>query len=405
MVKIFNIFLIILSINYTYAQVGINSTTPIASLEAREKRESNLISSSISDGLLIPKLTLTELANKELSSYLNRTTPNNYINTNQEGTIVYIVDGDDLINNRPTTGASLNKTTEVVKEGFYFYGSDGNWKRLKTSNDSWINNRTISLIELNENSNGNTRISNKDLTINNNGFIGINNSEPSKRLDIDAGNDFIRVRNLKTSDNSTNLNALVIDNNGNIYKNSVKNYKDQVMRIPILESNTSTETGQIAIRLARDSLTSVSPSGNLNYINTIEDAVVKYDQNITSAGAGTVVRTTDRVKLGKGVYKITVRLTGFFASTLSQRAVFIKIAINNSEMSMQNFNTNTTVNGLTTFTYTDFLNIPNEASYLDMLIDTFGVNASQNFIISPYKDSANDNTKSIQSVLLIQRLR
>jgi len=245
MVKIFNFFLFILSINYTYAQVGINAITPKASLETREKRASNLISSSISDGLLIPKLTLTELANKELSTYLNRTAPNNYINSNHEGTIVYILDGDDLINNRPTTGASLNKISEIVEEGFYFYGSDGNWKKLKTGNDSWINNRTLSLIELNENSNGSTRISNKDLTINNNGFIGINNSEPTKRLDIDAGNDYISVRNLKTSENNSNLNALVIDNDGNVYRNSVKNYKDQVMRIPILESNTSTETGQI----------------------------------------------------------------------------------------------------------------------------------------------------------------
>ena len=80
-----------------YCQVGINTTIPKASLDV----VGTASNSSISDGIIAPRLTGNELKSKDL-----------VYTTDQTGTLVYVTS--------PASPTSL-KTINVTTEGYYYF--------------------------------------------------------------------------------------------------------------------------------------------------------------------------------------------------------------------------------------------------------------------------------------------
>lgn len=403
--KISFLFLVNIACAFMMSQVGVNTNVPQATLDIKEGRISNIISGTASDGLQIPKLSLTELVNKNIGTYTI---------TNNVGTLVYILDGPDLIV-RPS-GPSSSLANNITKEGYYHFSQSGQWLpvgKLDNERDVWITTPLTSSIDLNLNSVGVARSPNTNITIKDNGFVGVNNDNPTKKLDINANNDNIRIRNLKINDQMLPTSSLVIDNAGNVTKSQVENFKGQIMRIPISDAS-NIDVLQTAIRLAEDSPSSVSPSGHTNFINTIIGSSIKRDTALVSA-SGVPARTSDIIKLPKGIYRITVRLVGDFRNvSLANSSAFIKVAAgrygptaatrtNAAEVSLQNYNSNTGGLSNTGFTYTDILNLNYDRNFVDFLIETTSSNnANINFDISPSRDVGSG--KVMHSLIFIQRL-
>ncbi|MEG0984000.1 exosporium glycoprotein BclB-related protein [Algoriella sp.] len=100
---------------FIYAQVGIGTTDPKATLEVSK----SLINENTStDGIIAPKLTKIQLANKTAGTY----------GTNQIGSILYITDISGTI-----SGPSLNQVTEINSIGYYYF-SGTKWSSFNTNN-------------------------------------------------------------------------------------------------------------------------------------------------------------------------------------------------------------------------------------------------------------------------------
>lgn len=85
------------------SRVGINTTTPAATLDVTAKPADT----ALPDGLLVPRMTLTELKGKD-AAYANGATAL----TNQNGTLVFVTD---------FSGGTTAKTVNVTSSGFYYY--------------------------------------------------------------------------------------------------------------------------------------------------------------------------------------------------------------------------------------------------------------------------------------------
>ncbi|MGV0922071.1 exosporium glycoprotein BclB-related protein [Empedobacter falsenii] len=108
-----------------YSQVGIGTTSPNATLDISR---SLVNENSTSDGIIAPKLTKLQLANKQAGIY----------GVNQIGSILYVTDVSGTI-----SGPSTSQVSEINSIGYYYF--DGtNWKLLNSSN-----NNSPSIIPLN----------------------------------------------------------------------------------------------------------------------------------------------------------------------------------------------------------------------------------------------------------------
>ena len=433
------IFLIIqfVLLQFNWAQTGINIHQPDASLHISEIREDNSVISSLHDGLLIPRLSKLELASKTVSTY----------NETLNGTLVFV----DNIQNVGSTLPSYHQVLEILQEGFYYFsGTKNRWVSTigDISNDAWSNNKYANFLELKGTSNGQNRNNNSNVIISDNGFLGINtlylseneeliDLQPQKRLDIDAAvngnaNDYIKLKNLKEIDANVNSSTLVIDQEGNIYKNDVENLSGQIMRIPIsgftLGTSGTTSQGSIRLDFNLSSISAACVQGvikvcNSNFINTIK-GVRDTDlvSNVTLAGStGTIPRITDRIKLPKGVYKVQIRLNGYYDNMNEANGnTIIKLAVGNKEYSVHNYYDRLNgVNAKTSIIFTDYINL-NQDDFIDFLMDnwnlkTFVLPYEQGEIITnPFYDNnlpisttnpINLIKRNVQSMVLIERLR
>ncbi|PXV61014.1 hypothetical protein CLV62_12713 [Dysgonomonas alginatilytica] len=111
--KLFFIFLLLMSALTTNAQVGINTESPKATLDVNPSNADGVVP----EGIIAPKLSLKQLADKD-SQYT----------TNQTGAIVYVSD---------ISGTTTAKTTNIKKVGYYYF--DGTlWQAFaQTSAAGW----------------------------------------------------------------------------------------------------------------------------------------------------------------------------------------------------------------------------------------------------------------------------
>lgn len=218
----------------SYAQVGIGTDLPLGTLHVKENRDATNNKNDVNsnDGILIPKISKSELALKQTTAYNT---------TSNEGLIVYVNNISGTI-----TGPSTEMVDQINSIGFYYLSSDNKWipiakKGLDKSNDAWINNPTMKRVELATTSKGITRPNGSEVVITDNGNVGINITNPTKRLEVNLANgenesDALRVSNLKT-ENFTNR-SLVIDSQGFVGIKLDDNNAGKIQRFPIKKIET-----------------------------------------------------------------------------------------------------------------------------------------------------------------------
>ncbi|PWN57986.1 hypothetical protein [Chryseobacterium viscerum] len=200
--KTFLLTLSLLSSLYL-AQVGINTTTPTATLDVKALTTST--ASTIAEGLIAPRLSRSDLISKDAA-----------YTSSQTGTLVYVLD---------TTGTLTIKTNNVTTPGYYYF--DGTiWQKIISTipNDTNIyntdgtvqNNRTVALTDKTLSFTAGTPSVNQ-FSIDGSTFsvdsqndrIGIGTSAPTAKLDINGN---LRIRTTANSNGSTNVSTLVRDN-------------------------------------------------------------------------------------------------------------------------------------------------------------------------------------------------
>lgn len=196
-----------LVINSGARKIAINKKSPRVTLDI------NGAFSSITDapeGILIPKMTKSELSKKLVTTYQGRSTspsPNNTGQASMEGTLVYIYpDTTGQIENGATTDPSYAKVANVIKEGLYFYGMDDKWHPVgetnnftgDVTNDAWINDTTNTMVNLATTSSGGTRTTGQNVSVTDNGRLNLGfTATPDAGINLvgdnDAAKDDIRI--------------------------------------------------------------------------------------------------------------------------------------------------------------------------------------------------------------------
>ncbi len=162
------IFILTLSSVALSAQVGINTTTPNATLDITPKTTDG----SKPEGLLVPQLD----GNALKTAY----------GAAQKGVIVYA---------KTAASPTDTKTVNVTAEGYYYF--DGSvWQRMTgaaagdTTNDAWINDTTNGLVKLGTKADGTARSAGTDFVAKDNGQMGIGTNSPdaSAVLEVASAN-------------------------------------------------------------------------------------------------------------------------------------------------------------------------------------------------------------------------
>ncbi|SDH82527.1 hypothetical protein SAMN05421846_102175 [Chryseobacterium taeanense] len=156
-----------------FAQVGINNTSPKATLDITAKTTDG----SKPEGLIIPQLS---------GSNIHSATVAGVYGSNQKGLIIYATSADSS----PTSA-----TANITAAGYYYF--DGSvWQKMAgaaagdTTNDAWINDTTNSMVKLGTKADGTTRAAGTDFVAKDNGQIGIGTSSPdaSAALEVASTN-------------------------------------------------------------------------------------------------------------------------------------------------------------------------------------------------------------------------
>jgi hypothetical protein len=156
-----------------FAQVGINNTSPKATLDITAKTNGTK-----PEGLIIPQLTGDQIR------LATTATPTPVYGTAQKGLMIYATVADSA-----PAGATVN----ITAPGYYYF--DGSvWQKMNgaaagdTTDDAWINDTTNDLVKLGTKADGTARASGADFVAKDNGSVGIGTSSPanSSILQLDA---------------------------------------------------------------------------------------------------------------------------------------------------------------------------------------------------------------------------
>lgn len=99
---------LVLTFKFNYAQIGINTTTPKASLEVKGKPTEV----SVADGVIVPRISRSDLISKTAYS------------TDQKGALIFVTD---------LSGTNNSATVNITNTGFYYF--DGSiWQKVSPQN-------------------------------------------------------------------------------------------------------------------------------------------------------------------------------------------------------------------------------------------------------------------------------
>ncbi|WP_346984429.1 hypothetical protein [Chryseobacterium sp. POE27] len=230
-----------------------------------------------------------------------------------------------------------------------------------------------------------------------NNRVGIGTATPQKILHVNANNNSIRFENLPSLSAGINSTGLVVDTNGDVYKNNTASTEGQILRIG-LNSNTYNAGSEAALRfnLNNDAAEmDVASNGASNFINTINGCTIT-ENAVLTAGFGTPSRTTDRIILQPGVYKVQARIVGNFGAQNNSNNLTIKAIVGNNEYSLISFSNSSNAYG--TAYFDDYI-IIDTAQSLDFTI----VPLTSNFTI--ITKASPGVGQSYRSLIMIQRLR
>ncbi|SDH55609.1 hypothetical protein SAMN05421846_101134 [Chryseobacterium taeanense] len=195
-----------------FAQVGINNTSPKATLDITAKTTDG----SKPEGLIIPQLS---------GSNIHTATAAGVYGTNQKGLIIYATSADS---------SPISTTANITSAGYYYF--DGSvWQKMSgasagdTTNDAWINDTTNGLVKLGTKAGGTARAAGTDFVVKDNGQVGIGTSTPSAALDVNSTQGGFVPPRMTTSQRD----VLISPPTGSIIFNTITNQ---------LELNTGTST-------------------------------------------------------------------------------------------------------------------------------------------------------------------
>ncbi|MFP3598637.1 hypothetical protein [Chryseobacterium sp. SIMBA_029] len=391
-----------LSVDAAGDKVGIGSTTPDATLDVEGK--ASTITSA--DGIIAPRITKQELAAKTAGTYAFY----------QTGALVYVSDITAPTGAIPSSG----QVAEVTTIGYYFFNGSI-WKSISGASATidtsiYAGNGILSGNRIVDQS-GKTLAFNGGTTVNSfsvdgttlsidaaNHRVGIGTAAPQKQLHIvnaTAGSPDMRFENLPNLPANTSSTGLVIDTNGDVYRNNTTSVEGQILRIGLNGTTYTTLAGQAALRFnTNDDATEMgnAPNAAPNFINTIVGATISDGVSPGAGTNGSFARTTDQINLPPGVYKVQVRLVGSFTSASANNNIFIKAIVNNNEYSIINGSNNSSQASV--YYFDDYINITGATSQtLDFSIQP----GNSSFTVSSSASPGTGN--SYRSLILIQRLR
>lgn len=365
------------------AQIGINTSTPQASLDITSKNSTG--SSTGIDGLLLPRLD-RQRAQSMTSVPIS--------------TLIYI--------NNTSTGSQTGTAVNIDMVGYYYYSGTA-WVKLNPVNNIYNIDGTLTgnrVVTQGLNTLAFTGSSANAFSVAGSVFsvdaansrVGIGTTTPQKVLHVNAASDNIRFQNLATLPTTSIAPTLVIDATGNVYQNNTISVAGQIIRLGI--NGATYNTGESALRFDQnDSASDMgdAPNGAPNFINTIVGATFSSDVSAT-AGAGSPARTTDRITLQPGVYNLQARIIGNFAAANVNNNVSIKCIVNNNEYSFMQFTNQGTQYG--SYFFDDYINITGTAA---QTIDFTIIPAINN--LSILSKATPGVGQSFRSLIMIQRLR
>lgn len=383
----------VLFYNIVFSQVGINTETPNSTLEVVGKG-----SITSQDGIIPPKITKQQLAAKVLGTYTG----------SQTGAIVFVTDVAAPTGILP----SLSQVDEITTPGNYYF--DGLlWKKMGggtgdtniyssdgTLTSDRIVNQDKSKLTFNASSVNAFSVDSSTFSVDaENNRIGIGTINPQRVFHIDTDSSTVRLQNLPILPNDQSATGLVVNSEGDIYKNNTTSVEGQILRLGINFQNYEASDPERSLRFSvHNSAQDMgnAPNGAPNFINSIVGSTIVEDISVP-AGAGLPARITDQIILQPGVYKILLRVVGNFSNETNTNALFIKCIVNNNEYSIINNAENTRLEK--TYYFEDYINITDGPQPIDFTIKADG----SRFTIKSYGSPGVGN--SYRSLLLIQRLR
>lgn len=202
--------ILILVCSLSYAQVGINNEQPNTTLDITSKKGIN-----DKDGILIPRITKSELNAKAANTYT----------ATQNSAMVYVT---DIAAGTNTTSSA--QTTKIVEPGFYYF-KDTEWLPIGSSSPWLVQNSTTSATKDSQNIYHTNKVSigdNLSTTSRDEELFVLGNSRFQTKNDGPVGADdkqtyyyanrdqfYVANVNRDASGNDQSRADMVLDNNGN----------------------------------------------------------------------------------------------------------------------------------------------------------------------------------------------
>ncbi|WP_379969585.1 hypothetical protein [Epilithonimonas sp. UC225_85] len=150
------------------------------------------------------------------------------------------------------------------------------------------------------------------ITIDANANVGINQTNPNYKLDVDAANDVLRITSLKEQPTTTFTQFLAMDKTtGEVGVKTNPSSLGQFLRLPIVDKiyNAGSTTA-----LDFSAVSDTAPNNSENYINTITGI--------------TVDDVANTITLPEGVYSINLKVVGIFKGLNDNNQVNVRFTIN-----------------------------------------------------------------------------
>ena len=179
---LFSAFLLsTLAVNAQIGKVGVNTDNPKATLDIQPSPANSLPTATTNEGLLIPKLSKTRVAN---------------IATPEDATMIYVSD--------VTYTGTNPAVADITSKGFYYYDADpvmpinSRWKKLNVNAGANLYNTDGALTD-----NRNVDMNGKNLSFIGTGNVGIGTNNPRLRLSVESSNDHkIRLQHQGSGDHT-----------------------------------------------------------------------------------------------------------------------------------------------------------------------------------------------------------
>jgi hypothetical protein len=310
----------------TFAQVGINNTSPKATLDITAKT-----SGTKPEGLIIPQLTGDQIRAATTA------TPTPVYGSNQKGLMIYATVADSA-----PTGATAN----ITSPGYYYFDGSA-WQKMNgtaagdTTNDAWVNDTTNGLVKLGTKADGTARTAGADFVAKDNGQIGIGTSSPdaSAALDITSTNKGMLIPRVALT-GATDAITVPSPATGLLVYNTNNSVIDGVG----IYLNSGTSSAPSWGRIISQSATYYSPTIKLS---------VKGNSTVLTTGAGAYGNLTlGNVSFSDGNYntttnKYTVPSNGYYQ-------ISANITYSSNANGYNNASLNSRINGTTNYTLATF---------------------------------------------------